>query len=61
MTRHDREGLTALCWACLKGHLHVVQSLVERGSLIEHEDKTGRTPLDLASFYGDADVVGTCP
>ena len=53
----DQEGLTALSWACLKGHMHVVQSLLDRGSELDHEDKAGRTPLDLASFYGDADLV----
>lgn len=53
----DKEGLTALSWACLKGHLPVVQSLVERGAATDHADKNGRTPLDLAAFYGDADVV----
>lgn len=52
----DKEGLTALCWAALKGHLHCVQLLIERGSNIEHNDNNGRTPLDLASFYGDAQV-----
>lgn len=53
----DKEGLTALSWACLKGHLPVVRCLVERGAATDHADKNGRTPLDLAAFYGDADVV----
>lgn len=53
----DKEGLTALSWACLKGHLSVVRCLVERGAATDHADKNGRTPLDLAAFYGDSDVV----
>ena len=53
----DKEGLSALSWACLKGHKSVVQSLVERGAAIDHTDKNGRTPLDLAAFYGDAEIV----
>lgn len=53
----DKEGLTALSWACLKGHLPVVRSLVENGAATDHADKNGRTPLDLAAFYGDAEVV----
>ena len=57
ITATDREGLTALSWACSKGHIHCMQSLVERGSDIEHCDKNGRTPLDLAAFYGDAEAV----
>uniref|UniRef100_A0A8C2JJ84 Tetratricopeptide repeat, ankyrin repeat and coiled-coil containing 2 n=1 Tax=Cyprinus carpio TaxID=7962 RepID=A0A8C2JJ84_CYPCA len=51
------EGLTALSWACLKGHLPVVRCLVERGAATDHTDKNGRTPLDLAAFYGDSEVV----
>lgn len=53
----DKEGLTALSWACLKGHLPVVRALVENGAATDHADKNGRTPLDLAAFYGDAEVV----
>lgn len=55
----DKEGLTALSWACLKGHKSVVQFLVEKGAVIDHTDKNGRTPLDLAAFYGDADIVSS--
>lgn len=53
----DKEGLTALSWACLKGHLSAVRILVESGASTDHADKNGRTPLDLAAFYGDAEVV----
>ncbi len=57
MTAVDKEGLTPLGWACLKGQKKVVELLVERGAQIDHTDKHGRTPLDLAAFYGDADIV----
>lgn len=53
----DREGLTALSWACLKGHLALVRELVERGAATIHADRSGRTPLDLAAFCGDPEVV----
>lgn len=53
----DKEGLSALSWACLKGHLPVVRYLVESGAATDHADKNGRTPLDLAAFYGDSEVV----
>lgn len=46
-----------LSWACLKGHKNVVQFLVEKGAIIDHTDRNGRTPLDLAAFYGDAEIV----
>lgn len=57
MTAVDKEGLTPLSWACLKGQKGVVELLVEKGAQIDHTDKNGRTPLDLAAFYGDADIV----
>lgn len=57
MTAVDKEGLTPLGWACLKGQKKVVEFLVERGAQIDHTDKHGRTPLDLAAFYGDAEIV----
>lgn len=57
----DKEGLTALSWACLKGHLPVVRCLVETGAATDHADKNGRTPLDLAAFYGDSEVVSEPP
>jgi hypothetical protein len=53
----DKEGLTALCWGCLKGHLHIIQSLLDRGSNLHHIDRCNRTPLQLAAFHGDAQVV----
>lgn len=53
----DREGLTALSWACLKGKLQLVKELVERGAATSHADRSGRTPLDLAAFCGDPEVV----
>lgn len=37
----------------------MVQYLVEEGAEIDQTDKNGRTPLDLAAFYGDAETVST--
>ena len=53
----DQGGLTGLGWACLKGHKSIVELLVDRGVSLDTADKHGRTPLDLAAFYGDADIV----
>ena len=40
-----------------RGHLGCVQVLVEHGSVLEHVDKHGRTPIELAAVYGDERVV----
>lgn len=35
----------------------MAQCLVERGANLNHTDKTGRTPLDLAAFQGNQMLV----
>ena len=57
MGRCDREGLSALSWACLKGQARVVRTLLDSGADLQQVDSSGRTPLDLAAFHGDAEVV----
>ena len=54
----DREGLSALSWACLKSRQAAVHLLLDRGASIDLADRSGRTPLDLAAFGGDESVVG---
>ena len=49
--------MSALCWACLRGHLPCAQTLLEYGANIEHVDRNGRSPLDLATLHGDARLV----
>ena len=53
----DRDGLTSLSWACLKGQLTTATLLIKQGCDIEHADKSGRTCLDLAAYKGNPDVV----
>lgn len=61
MLKQDREGLTALSWACLRGRIQAAQCLLDRGANVNHADKTGRTPLDLAAFQGSANLVQVSP
>lgn len=53
----DRDGLSALSWACLKGHYNAALTLLKNGVDINHVDLSGRTSLDLATFYGDVRLV----
>jgi len=57
LTDIDNEGLDAVSWAAIGGHLHCVEMMLDRGSDIDHNDKIKRTPLHLASFYGHVQVV----
>jgi len=56
----DHEGLNAVSWAAIGGHLHCLELMLDRGCNIDHNDKIKRTPLHLASFYGHEQVV-CCP
>jgi ankyrin repeat protein len=53
----DKEGLTALSWACHQGHRHAVMTLLDKGSSVNAIDKNGRTPLDLAATCSDPKIV----
>jgi len=57
LTDVDEEGLDALSWAAVGGHLHCVELMLDHGSDIDHCDKIQRTPLHLASFYGHEQLV----
>lgn len=46
-----------MCWSCLRGKLQACQTLLDRGANLNHSDKTGRTPLDLAAFQGSPAIV----
>uniref|UniRef100_A0A182W197 Uncharacterized protein n=1 Tax=Anopheles minimus TaxID=112268 RepID=A0A182W197_9DIPT len=57
LTAQDKDGLTALSWACLRGKQQAAKCLLERGADKQHADGTGRTPLDLAAYQGSASLV----
>ena len=57
LDHEDRDGLSALSWACLKGQNQTATLLIKQGCDIEHADKSGRTCLDLAAYKGNPDVV----
>ena len=60
MESSDANGHTALSWACLKGQAQAANCLLEHqkgGADINHADKSGRTPLDLAAHHGNPELV----
>ncbi|XP_055377214.1 protein TANC2 isoform X2 [Condylostylus longicornis] len=57
LERQDKDGLTALSWACLRGRYNVVKFLIDKGCRQDHVDKIGRTILDLAAYQGSSNLV----
>jgi hypothetical protein len=49
--------LTPLASAAAKGHLELVQLLVQHGAMIDVRDKSGNTPLCWAASQGQHEVV----
>ena len=44
-------------WAARQGHLEVTSILVQKGANLNLADNYGNTPLILAAFNGNAEVV----
>jgi ankyrin repeat protein len=55
----DKQGMTALMWACKTGRLDVVQALISKGAEVNAGERFGRTRLMWASEEGHLDVVQT--
>ena len=49
--------MAALGWACLKGRVQAAQCLLDQGSDLAGADTKGRSPLFLAAYKGDPEVV----
>jgi len=53
----NRNGWTPLKAACFKGHLHIVQELLNSKADIDLSDENGETPIYVASAEGHLVVV----
>ena len=58
MTSRDKEGLTPLSWACLKGHKSVVAFLVERGAEGDEARRRAGARRREGWGQGEAAIVG---
>ena len=55
--KSEMEETTPMHFAALKGHLRVVEYLVNQKDDINVKDKDGRTPIELESQAGKSNVV----
>jgi ankyrin repeat protein len=53
----DGDGMTALHWAVVGGHIALARLLLDRGADISAADAQGRTALHHAAYGGDAAAV----
>ncbi len=53
----NSQNSTPLHLASIKGHISVIQSLVERGANISAQNDFGWTPLHYAAWYERIDIV----
>ncbi|CAG2226041.1 INVS [Mytilus edulis] len=57
VNKDNRSGQIPLHLACLKGHSHTAQLLLEKGAFIDKTDENENTPLDLACAGGHKDTA----
>ncbi|KAL1421256.1 hypothetical protein MTO96_023232 [Rhipicephalus appendiculatus] len=53
----DAQGMCMLHWACDRGHLEIVELLLDKGADPEAKDEEGQTPLHYASSCGHLQVA----
>ncbi len=54
---HDKNGMTALCWASLAGEVEAVELLLAEGADANAKNRDGGTSLHGAAFLGRIEVV----
>lgn len=58
VTTRDQNGATALHWAAIRGHPHIVRFLLDNGAQLNCVDKQKQTPLHWACSAPEAKVPG---
>jgi len=57
LNQTDEHYFTPLHWACLKGHLNIVEMLIKRGAKIAQQNSGGDTCLHVACQFGHLKIV----
>ncbi|CRG96238.1 acyl-CoA-binding protein, putative [Plasmodium gallinaceum] len=57
ISQKNSDGLTALHYACDRGHLEIAKLLVERGADINMEDSYGDTALHIAAYSDKKEII----
>jgi ankyrin repeat protein len=55
----DTQGWTPLHWACRKGYVDTAQLLIDSGADLRKENTQLWTPLDIATFCGNDNLIST--
>jgi ankyrin repeat protein len=55
----DTQGWTPLHWACRNGDIDTVQLLIDSGADLQNENMQLWTPLDVATFCGNDNLIST--
>ena len=55
----DHQGIGALHWAVIKGHVAIAEYLISRGADFNAPVNNGQTPVMLAGFHNKTDMVQT--
>ena len=53
----DKENMSALIWAVMRGYLELVAQIIDAGGNVYHKDKNGWTALHIACFKNYVEIV----
>jgi len=56
----DKDGISAVGWACIRANANSCRVLIQNPCEINKSDILGRTPLHLAAFSGNEEIIQVC-
>jgi ankyrin repeat protein len=57
VNKQDRNGCTAMHYACMNGHFDIAEVLLSVFANINITDDYGRTPVELCELYGNSELA----